>query len=114
MTTHTTSTVMRVPRFLAQGIIKFVEEPIPELGFGYLLIQIKASALCGSERGQLTNGSAVTLARATPPAGLAMPCALCSRIATRSPNSSRTNFLSLKRCKLLSWRMPNQTRYARS
>jgi threonine dehydrogenase-like Zn-dependent dehydrogenase len=51
MTTGTISTVMHVPRFLGQGIIDFVETPIPEPGPGYLLIQIKANALCGSERG---------------------------------------------------------------
>ncbi|HYN87226.1 MAG TPA: alcohol dehydrogenase catalytic domain-containing protein, partial [Ardenticatenaceae bacterium] len=42
------------------GRIEFVEKPMPEPGPGQLLVQVKANALCGSERGQFLNGSDVT------------------------------------------------------
>ncbi len=60
MTQHPIPSLMQVPRFVGQGIIDFVEKPVPEPGPGYLLVQVRANALCGSERGQLTNGAAVT------------------------------------------------------
>jgi len=51
---------MRVPRFVGDGRIDFVEKTVPEPGLGELLVQVKANALCGSERGQFRNGTAVT------------------------------------------------------
>ncbi|NJN96729.1 MAG: alcohol dehydrogenase catalytic domain-containing protein [Anaerolineales bacterium] len=51
---------MRVPRFLGKGEIDFIEKPVPEPGPGQLLLQVKANALCGSERPQFFQGSAVT------------------------------------------------------
>jgi threonine dehydrogenase-like Zn-dependent dehydrogenase len=51
---------MHVPRFLGQGKIDFVERPVPEPGPGQLLLQVKANALCGSERSQFLKGSEVT------------------------------------------------------
>jgi threonine dehydrogenase-like Zn-dependent dehydrogenase len=51
---------MRVPRFMGQGRIEFVEKPVPEPGPGQLLIAAKANALCGSERGQFLHGAPVT------------------------------------------------------
>jgi threonine 3-dehydrogenase len=52
--------VMRVPQFTGGGRIIFGTRPRPEPGDGQLLIAVKANALCGSERGQFLNGSAVT------------------------------------------------------
>jgi threonine 3-dehydrogenase len=52
--------IMTVPKFVGQGIIEFVEKSIPNPGDGQLLIEVKANALCGSERGQFYHGSAVT------------------------------------------------------
>ncbi len=51
---------MVVPRFLGAGEIDFVERPVPEPGPGQLLVRVRANALCGSERGQFFEGSAVT------------------------------------------------------
>src|SRR5579859_4242672 len=51
---------MHVPRFVGEGKIDFVDKPVPQPGPGELLIQVKANALCGSERGQFYNGSTVT------------------------------------------------------
>ncbi len=60
MTLRGTSEMMHVPQFVGRGTIQFVEKPVPEPGAGQLLIQIKANALCGSERGQWQQGSTVT------------------------------------------------------
>lgn len=49
-----------VPHFVGQGRIEFIQKPVNEPGPGQLLIQVKANALCGSERGQFANGSTVT------------------------------------------------------
>jgi threonine 3-dehydrogenase len=51
---------MTVPRFLGGGDVDFVRKPVREPGRGQLLIGVKANALCGSERGQFFDGSAVT------------------------------------------------------
>jgi threonine dehydrogenase-like Zn-dependent dehydrogenase len=51
---------MRVPRFVGGRKIEFGEKPVPIPGPGQLLIQVKANALCGSERPQFFEGSAVT------------------------------------------------------
>lgn len=53
-------TTMPVPQFIGGGKITFGEKPVPTPGPGQLLIQVKANALCGSERGQFGGGSAVT------------------------------------------------------
>ena len=53
-------TTMPVPQFIGGGRITFGEKPIPEPGPGQLLVQVKANALCGSERGQFQSGSSVT------------------------------------------------------
>jgi threonine 3-dehydrogenase len=50
----------RVPHFLGSGQIGWHERPIPEPGPGELLIRPHANAICGSDRAQLTGGSAVT------------------------------------------------------
>ncbi len=52
-------TTMRVPRFVGEGRITFVEQKVPIPGAGQLLLKVKANALCGSERGQFLNGSEV-------------------------------------------------------
>ncbi len=51
---------MRVPRFVGESRIEFGERPEPVIGPGQLLVQVKANALCGSERGQFLRGSSVT------------------------------------------------------
>jgi threonine dehydrogenase-like Zn-dependent dehydrogenase len=51
---------MRVPRFSGEGKITFEEKPVPQPGPGQLLLQVRANALCGSERGQFFHGSPVT------------------------------------------------------
>lgn len=53
-------TTMRTPRFRGGSVIDFIEKPVSAPGPGQLLIQIKANALCGSERGQFLNGASVT------------------------------------------------------
>ena len=60
MTTGTIPAEMLVPRFMGRGEICFVRRPVPEPTSGQLLIQTKANALCGSERGQFFDGSGVT------------------------------------------------------
>ena len=51
---------MTVPRFGGAGQIKTIRKPVPEPGAGQLLIEVKANALCGSEKGQFFGGSPVT------------------------------------------------------
>ncbi len=53
-------TTMPVPQFAGGGRITFGEKPMPTPGPGRLLIQVKANALCGSERGQFHGGSPIT------------------------------------------------------
>lgn len=51
---------MLAPRFLGGGGIDFAKRPVPEPGRGQLLVEVRANALCGSERGQFFDGSGVT------------------------------------------------------
>ncbi len=51
---------MRVPRFPGEGRIDYVEVPVPEPGPGELLLDVRANALCGTERRQIVGGAAVT------------------------------------------------------
>jgi len=51
---------MQVPLFRGAGKIDFGDKEVPKPGPGELLIEVKANALCGSERGQFQNGSAIT------------------------------------------------------
>ncbi len=55
-----TSASMRSPSFVGSGTIQFIDKVMPEPGPGQLVIQIKANALCGSERGQFYQGSTIT------------------------------------------------------
>jgi threonine 3-dehydrogenase len=48
------------PRFVGEGRITFEERPVPVPGEGQLLVQVKANAVCGSERGQFLRGAPVT------------------------------------------------------
>lgn len=48
------------PRFLGGGAITFEEHAVPEPGPGELLLSVKANALCGTDREQYYEGSAVT------------------------------------------------------
>lgn len=54
------SEVMTAPLFVGQGRIEFGEKPVPTPGPGQLLVQVKANALCGSEKGQFYGGSHIT------------------------------------------------------
>ena len=49
-----------VPHFVGDSKISTTTKPVPQPGPGQLLIEIKANALCGSERGQFFNGTDVT------------------------------------------------------
>jgi len=62
LTSNTIPAEMIVPRFMGKGTgeISFAKKPVPEPGPGQLLIQVKANALCGSERGQFFGGSEIT------------------------------------------------------
>ncbi len=51
---------MTVPHFRGQGRIGTINKPVPQPGLGQLLLEVKANALCGSERGQFIHGSDVT------------------------------------------------------
>lgn len=52
--------VMRVPHFIGGGKITTIEKPVPQPAAGQLLLQVKANALCGSERGQFYDGTDTT------------------------------------------------------
>lgn len=49
-----------VPHFRGQRQIGSITRPVPQPGPGQLLLECKANALCGSERGQFINGTSVT------------------------------------------------------
>jgi len=51
---------MTVPIFAGQGQIEYGEKRVPSPGKGQLLLQVKANALCGSDRGQFYDGAAAT------------------------------------------------------
>ena len=51
---------MRAPHFVGGGVIQWIEKSVPQPGPGQLLLQVKANALCGSERGQFFKGAPVT------------------------------------------------------
>lgn len=52
--------VQHVPRFVGGGRISTWDRPVPEPRVGELLIEVRANALCGTERQQLEAGSTVT------------------------------------------------------
>ncbi len=49
-----------VPHFVGQRQISTISKPVPQPGPGQLLLECKANALCGSERGQFIGGSSAT------------------------------------------------------
>lgn len=49
-----------VPHFRGESQIGVINKPVPQPGPGQLLLEVKANALCGSERGQFFNGTEVT------------------------------------------------------
>ena len=55
-----TPVVMKAPVFTGAGKIIFREKPVPQPGPAQLLIQVKANALCGSERWQFYDGTEIT------------------------------------------------------
>lgn len=50
-----------VPHFLGDSWIGTVAKPVPQPGPGQLLLEVKANALCGSERSQFKGGTQITL-----------------------------------------------------
>jgi len=60
MSTQQVAAEQVVPHFVGGGRIETTVRPVPEPGPGQLLIRVEANALCGSERGQFRDGSAVT------------------------------------------------------
>ncbi len=60
MTQNVLSHTMRVPRFRGKSKIDFVEKAVPTPGPGQLLIEVKANAICGTDREQFYAGSEVT------------------------------------------------------
>jgi threonine 3-dehydrogenase len=52
--------MQRVPHFLGESRIGWHERVVPAAGPGELLLRVRANALCGTDRGQLTNGSTIT------------------------------------------------------
>jgi len=54
------ASVQRVPHFAGGGRIESHDRPIPAPGRGQLLLRVRANALCGTDRAQLTDGSAIT------------------------------------------------------
>jgi threonine 3-dehydrogenase len=55
-----TANVAMAPRFLGAGKIIFEERPVPSPGPGQLLLKVRANAICGTDRAQYSEGSAVT------------------------------------------------------
>jgi len=76
-------TSVRVPHFVGDGKIDAIERRVPEPGGGQLLIQVKANALCASERPQLMNGSAVTPGHEA--AGVVVAAGPGTRVAVGTP-----------------------------
>ncbi len=60
MSSSSLPSTVQVPHFLGQGRIGVTEKVVRNRATGQLLLQVKASALCGSERGQFYNGTEVT------------------------------------------------------
>jgi threonine 3-dehydrogenase len=60
MTNVSVKKTMRIPLFIGNGEIKFGEKGVPVPGQGQLLIQVKANALCGSDRSQFYDGDQTT------------------------------------------------------
>ncbi len=83
MSAQALSTVMRVPRFIGDGKITFSERDVPVPGPGQLLIEVKANALCGSERWQFLKGSAVTPGHEA--AGIVVAAGPDTRVSTGTP-----------------------------
>lgn len=55
-----TPATARIPVFRGQGRIDFEERPVPMPGPGQLLLKVHANAICGTDRHQYRDGSAVT------------------------------------------------------
>jgi len=51
---------MTVPLFVGQGKIEYGEKKVPVPGPGQLLVEVKANALCGSDRSQFFDGTQTT------------------------------------------------------
>lgn len=60
MAEYSLTATMIAPQFLGEGKISVTEKPVPRPGPGQLLLQVRANALCGSERGQFYDGAPIT------------------------------------------------------
>ena len=60
MTTPASIAVQRVPYFAGRGRIEWRERPVPVPQSGELLVEVRANALCGTDRQLLRDGSDVT------------------------------------------------------
>lgn len=49
-----------VPRFVGGGVISFEDRPVSTPGPGELLVAVRSNAVCGTDREQFADGSAVT------------------------------------------------------
>ncbi len=52
--------IVTTPRFLGDGKISFEERAVPSPRAGELLLRVRANAICGTDRSQYFEGSAVT------------------------------------------------------
>ena len=49
-----------VPHFIGNSQVGTIAKPVPQPGLGQLLLEVKANALCGSERSQFMDGTEIT------------------------------------------------------
>ena len=83
MSPSTIPAVVQAPAFIGGGKIIFREKQVPPLGPGQLLIQVKANALCGSERWQFYDGTETTPGHET--AGVVVAAGSGTKIALGTP-----------------------------
>jgi threonine 3-dehydrogenase len=75
--------VQTVPRFVGGGRISIGERPVPEPGAGELLLEVRANALCGTERDQLNAGSDITPGHEAAGIVVAAGAETATRVGTR-------------------------------
>ncbi|MCX6050124.1 MAG: alcohol dehydrogenase catalytic domain-containing protein [Chloroflexi bacterium] len=84
---------MRAPHFTGGGVIKLIDKPNPQPGAGQLLLQVKANALCGSERGQFYNGNGAKVTPGHEAVGIVVAAGPQSVMI--DPNSAGNSHVSL-------------------
>ncbi len=83
MVLQTIPATVRAPHFVGNGQIDVIEQRVPEPGVGQLLIEVKANALCASERRQFLQGSSVTPGHEA--AGVVVAAGPGTRVAVGTP-----------------------------